>query len=108
LKVTREKTTQKGGYRPKLSVGEQLFLTLQYWRECRTMAHIAYDFGVAKNTVSDIIRQVENTLIQNGTFHLPGKNRCCAKNAGRILVMDVTETPKKQKRRRFTILYILE
>jgi hypothetical protein len=55
LKVARAKRHKKGGRRPKLSVGEQLFLTLQYWREYRTMAHIAYDFGVAKSTVSNTL-----------------------------------------------------
>ena len=103
LTVAREERRKKGGPRPKLSVGDQLFLTLQYWREYRTMAHIAYDFGVAKSTVSDTIIMVENTLIQHGTFHLPGKKALLAKeNAGRTLVVDVTESPierpKKNKK----------
>ena len=49
-----------GGRRPKLSVGDQLFLTLQYWREYRTMAHLGFDFDIAKSTVSDTIMLVEN------------------------------------------------
>ena len=103
LTVAREERLKKGGRRPKLSVGDQLFLTLQYWREYRTMAHIAYDFGVAKSTVSDTIIMVENVLIQHGTFHLPGKKALLAKeNAGRTLVVDVTESPierpKKNKK----------
>jgi hypothetical protein len=94
---------RKGGRRPKLSVGDQLFLALQYWREYRTMAHLAFDFGVAKSTVSDTIVLVENVLIQNGTFRLPGKKALLSKeNAGRKLVVDVTESPierpKKNKK----------
>jgi len=58
------------------------------------MAHLAFEFGVAKSTVSDTIVMVENTLIQNGTFHLPGKKALLAKeNAGRTLAVDVTESP---------------
>jgi predicted DNA-binding protein YlxM (UPF0122 family) len=97
LKVTRAKRHKKGGRRPKLSVGEQLFLTLQYWREYRTMANIAYDFGVAKNTVSDTIMQVENTLIQNGTNSVitrkmnieisSTKNKCCKRNFTETVVI---------------------
>ena len=84
LTVTREERLKKGGRRPKLSVGDQLFLTLQYWREYR-MAHIAYDFGVAKSTVSDTIIMVENMLVQHGTFHLPGKKALLTKeNASSI------------------------
>ncbi len=94
---------RKGGRRPKLSVGAQLFLALQYWREYRTMAHLAFDFGVAKSTVSDTIVLVENVLIQNGMFRLPGKKALLSKaNAGRKLVVDVTESPierpKKNKK----------
>ncbi|GHT47208.1 hypothetical protein FACS189454_09400 [Planctomycetales bacterium] len=67
------------------------------------MAHLAFDFGVAKNTVSDTILLVENALIQNGTFHLPGKKALLSKeNAGRKLAVDVTESPierpKKNKK----------
>jgi len=38
LTVAREKRRKRGGQRPKLSVGDQLLLTLQYWREYRTMS----------------------------------------------------------------------
>jgi len=94
---------RKGGRRLKLSVGDQLFLALPYWREYRTMAHLAFEFGVAKSTVSDTIVLVENVLIQDGMFHLPGKKALLSKeNAGRKLVVDVTESPierpKKNKK----------
>ena len=52
-----------------------------------------------KSTVSDTIIMVENTLIQHGTFHLPGKKALLAKeNAGRTLVVDVTESPIERPR----------
>ena len=57
--IAREERLRQGGRKPKLSAGDQLFLTLQYWREYRTMAHLAFDFGVAKSTVSDTIVMVE-------------------------------------------------
>jgi hypothetical protein len=103
LSVAYQERHQKGGRRPKLSVGDQLFLTLQYWREYRTMAHLAFDFGVAKSTVSDTIILVENVLIQDKTFHLPGKKALLSQeNAGRKFVVDVTESPierpKKNKK----------
>jgi hypothetical protein len=55
LTTASHKRRRKGGRRSKLSLGDQLFLTLQYWREYRTMAHLAFDFGIAKSTVSDTI-----------------------------------------------------
>jgi len=94
---------RRGGRRPSLTVGDQLFLTLQYWREYRTMAHLGFDFGIAKSTVSDTITKVENILIRSGAFHIPGKKALLAtENTGRKLVVDVTESPierpKKNKK----------
>jgi len=101
--AARQERHRKGGRRPKLSPGDQLLLTLQYWREYRTMEHLAYDFGVAKSTVSDTIVLVENDLIREETFHLPGKKALLSKeNVGRTLAVDVTESPierpKKNKK----------
>ena len=103
VEVARHDRLRKGGRRPKLSAGDQLFLTLQYWREYRTMEHLAYDLDVAKSTVSDTIIMVENVLVQDGTFRLPGKKALLSKeNAGRKLAVDVTESPierpKKNKK----------
>jgi len=85
---------KKGGRRPALSPGDQLFMTLQYWREYRTMKHLAFDFGISKSTVSDTITLVENVFIQSGVFRLPGKKALLSKeNEGRTFVVDVTESP---------------
>jgi len=100
LTEAREQRRRKGGPRPKLSVGDQLLLTLQYWREYRTMAHLAFDFGVAKSTVSDTIQLVENVLIQDKTFHLPGKKVLRSQeNAGRTVAVDVTESPVERPKK---------
>ena len=103
LTVAAEKRRKNGGPRPKLMPGDQLLMTLQYWREYRTMAHIAYDFGVVKSTVCVTIAWVENVLIQEKTFHLPGKKTLISsENVGRTLAVDVTESPierpKKNKK----------
>jgi hypothetical protein len=109
LEVARESRRRKGGRRPTLSVGDQLFLTLQYWREYRTLKHLAYDFGIAISTVSDTIKLVEDVLIQDGTFRLQGKKALVSsENAGRTFVVDVTESrierPKKKGSRQSVTL----
>jgi hypothetical protein len=97
LTAAREQRRQKGGQRPKLSVGDQLFLALQYWREYRTMAQIGFDFGIAKSTVSETITQVEDVLIKDGTFRLPGKKALLSpENAGRTVIVDVSESPMER------------
>lgn len=103
LNADREKRRKKGGPRTKLSTGDQLLLTLQYWREYRTMDHLAYEYGIAQSTVSDTIAQVENVLIKDDLFHLEGKKALMAEGTvERTLAVDVTESqverPKKNKR----------
>ena len=103
LAAAYEVRRHKGGPRPKLTTGDQLFLTLQYWREYRTMEHLAYEFALAKSTVSDTMTRVENVLVQDGSFRLPGKKALLSpENAGRTFAVDVTESPierpKKNKK----------
>jgi transposase len=107
LTDAREKRRQKGGpRRTKLSVGDQLFPPVQYWREYRPMAHLGYDFGISKSTVSDIIALVENVLIRSGAFRLPGKKALLsAQNTGRTLAVDVTESPIERPKKKQKIWY---
>jgi len=58
---------------------------------------------VAKSTVSDTIVLVENVLIRDGTFRLPGKKALLSQaSAGQTLAVNVTESPierpKKNKK----------
>ena len=69
------------------------------------MAHLGFDFGISKSRVSETIRQVEDDLIKDGTFSLPGKKALLSpENAGRTFVVDVTESaierPTKKKDRK--------
>ncbi len=57
----------------KLSVEDQVLLTLCYWREYRSQFHIACSFGVSEATVCRTLQKVESLLLGDGRFHLPGK-----------------------------------
>jgi hypothetical protein len=97
---------RNGGRHAKLSVGDQLLLTIQYWREYRSMKHLGYDFGIAKSTVSDTITLVEDVLARDGTFRLPGKKALVSKeNAGRTFVVDVTESPIERPKKAEKVLF---
>jgi len=98
-----KKLHKYGGSPPTLTIEEKLYITLIYLREYRTMEHIANDFGVAKSTIWESIQWVENTLIEDGTFKLPGKK--ALKETPDLLdfiIIDVTESainrPKKTKK----------
>ncbi|RSO70830.1 transposase family protein [Acinetobacter radioresistens] len=59
------------GRSPKLSVEDQVLLCLSYWREYRTLFHVAKSYGVSEPTASRIVRYVEDCLIQSKLFNLP-------------------------------------
>jgi hypothetical protein len=85
---------KKGGKPPKLNPEDKLYITLKYLREYRTMDSIAAEYGVCKGTVCLAIQWVEDTLVKDGTFALPGKKALKRKsNSIRYVVVDVTESP---------------
>lgn len=82
------------GQKPKLNQGEQLLVTLEYWREYRTYFHIACDWGVSESTVCRIVQRVEKTLMDSGKFRLAGKKRLYSEtDSPEVVLLDVTETP---------------
>lgn len=98
---------RKSGRPSKLSLSDQLLMTLQYWREYRTYFHVGQSWGVNESTAYRIIRSVEDTLIQSGCFTLPGKKYLhAAEPEIEVIVVDVTETPveRPQKNRKSSIL----
>jgi hypothetical protein len=85
---------KNGGKPPKLTPENKLYITLKYLREYRTMDSIAAEYGVCKGTVCLSIQWVEDTLVKDGTFALPGKRSLKRKSESiRYVVVDVTENP---------------
>lgn len=64
VKVVRslEQTKQKIGRPGKLSLENQLLMTLEYWREYRTYFHIGQSWGINESTAYRIIRKIEDRL----------------------------------------------
>ena len=73
LIVEYQKKHEKGGRNPKLTLEEQLLMTLKYLRQYVTQKELAYEFEVGEATVHDTIVWVENTLVKDKKFKLPGK-----------------------------------
>ena len=91
---THRKPKRKTGRPEKLSLSDQLLMTLEYWREYRTYFHIGQSWGVDESTAYRIIRKIEDTLIKSRAFTLPGKKKLQTSDYGiEIVVVDVTETP---------------
>jgi DNA-binding FadR family transcriptional regulator len=85
---------KKAGRPSKLSLEEQLLLTLTYWREYRTQFHVALSYGIHETTATRIIGKVEEVLVASGRFKLPKKQALGADDHQWVVVLiDSTETP---------------
>lgn len=103
LEQAYEKEHEQGGRPPRLNVLDKLVVTLGYYHDYRTMSNIAFDYDVSKSRISDAVKWVENTLIQDGTFALPSKRELLKEGTEIIIVIvDATEceTERPQKNRK--------
>ena len=73
LERAYEEMHTQGGRPPRLSVLDKLVITLGYYHDYRTMQNIAFDYDVSKSRISDAVKWVEETLIEDGTFALPSR-----------------------------------
>jgi hypothetical protein len=95
----KEKLSQ-GGRKPKLPLEEMLLAALEYWREYRTYAHIAASYGIHESNMHRLIKWVEDVLIKDGSFSLPGKKALLKSDAEyEAVLIDVTETPVERPKR---------
>ena len=94
LKKAYAEKHRRRGRKPKLSIEDQLLAALEYWREYRTYAHIAANYGIDESNIYRSIKWIEETLIKDGTFSLPGRKELLKSDAEyEVILVDATETP---------------
>jgi Helix-turn-helix of DDE superfamily endonuclease len=94
--LVRQKSTSRfliNGRPPKLAAEDRVLLTLEYWREYRTMFHIGTSWGISESAVSRIITKVEDILTNSKEFSLPKKRRPDPSAEFEVVVVDVAESP---------------
>jgi len=103
LEILNEAHTEKHrrrGRNPKLCMEDRLLAALEYWREYRTYAHIAASYGVSESSIFKTIRWIEDVLIKDGTFSLPGKKALLNReNEYETAQIDATESPVERPKR---------
>lgn len=100
LEAAHLKKKSRGGRPNKLSVNDMLLMALEYWREYRTYYHISVSYGLSESNAYCAIKWVENVLIKDGTFSLPGKKALLDENtAYEVVLPDATETPIERPKR---------
>jgi len=83
-----------GGKPNTLSIEDQLFMMLEYWREYRTYFHIGQAYGISESAAYRNIKWCENTLAKSKAFRLPGRKAIAASDRTfDVVLIDATETP---------------
>jgi len=102
------KAKRKSGRPSKLSLENQILMTLEYLREYRTYFHIGKSWGVHESNVYRTIKKIENILIREKDFRLLGKKELFKENNNlTTVVIDVTESPierPKKNKNSFTVV----
>ena len=92
--IEREGRKKKSGRPAALSVAEQLLMTLEFWREYSTFAHLGNDWGVHEATVHRTVERVEAALIASAQFQMPKKRVFQeAQIVHSIVAVDASEVP---------------
>ena len=82
------------GRHRKLPCEDMLLMTLEYYKEYRSLECIGASYGLTKSTVGKVIKWVEEALIRSGEFKLPGKKKLVQPTIEyEVIVVDTTETP---------------
>lgn len=91
---------RRRGRKPKLCIEEMLLAAIEYWREYRTYAHIAASYNIHESNIYRTVKWVEDVLIRDGTFSLPGKKALTKDDVEyEIIQIDATETPVERPKR---------
>jgi hypothetical protein len=100
LRVAYAEKHNHRGRHAELSLEDQLFMSLKYWRQYITQKELSYEFEVGEATTHDTIVWVENTLVKSGKFSLLGKKALCREESEvEVVLVDVTESPVERPKK---------
>lgn len=96
----------QGGRKNKLSIEDQLLMTLEYLREYRTYFHIGQSYGISESSAYKAVKWVEDTLIKHPDFALPGGKALLQNDMEyEVILIDATESPiERPKKSKSTII----
>jgi hypothetical protein len=94
VKTAYANAHKKRGRHRKLSCENMLLMTLEYYKEYRTLESIGASYGLTKANVGKTIKWVEDALHASGLFSLPSKRKLVQSNSEiEVIVVDTTEIP---------------
>lgn len=100
LRRAEKEVRKRGGRTANLCLEDQLLLALEYLREYRTYLHIGLSYGVSESTAQRISQWVEDILIKDKQFALPGKKELLKTDVSiEIALVDAAESPVERPKK---------
>ena len=100
-----ERKKRKPGRPPRLSLHDQVLVTLQYHYDYRTQLQLGVESGLGESAMCRLIARVEDHLLADDRFHLPKRSELIQRSTDTtpVAAVDASETPterpkKKQKK----------
>jgi hypothetical protein len=95
----------QGGKPNKVSLENRLLMALEYLREYRTYFHISRSYGISESACYRNIRWIEDTLIKEGKFSLPGRKELLKSDIEyEVVLVDATESPVERPKKNNAII----
>jgi hypothetical protein len=106
LKDAHSEKKKKGGRPNNLCVEDMLLMALEYLREYRTYFHIGQSYGLSESNAYQTVKWVENTLVKDGAFSLPGKKALLKSDVDyEVVLIDVAETPVERPKKTAEVVF---
>jgi hypothetical protein len=100
LTAAHKAKKSKGGRPNSIEVSQMLLMTLEYMREYRTYFHIGVNYGISESYAYKTIKWVEDTLIRDATFSLPGRKELLKSDSEiEVVLIDATESPVQRPKK---------
>jgi len=91
---------RRRGRKPKLRLEDMPLATLEHLREYRAYAHIAASCQIDESNPYRAVKWVEETLLKDGAFSLPGKKALLKSGMEcEAVLADATETPVERPKK---------
>lgn len=90
----------KGGRPSKLCVEDRLLLALEYLRDYPTYLRLGQNYGISEGYAFKIHRWVEDTLVRDKRFALPGRKALLKSDMEyEVILIDASESPVERPKK---------
>jgi Helix-turn-helix of DDE superfamily endonuclease len=103
IQAMEHERMKKGGKPSHLKTEDKLLMTLEYLREYRTYFHLGQSYGLSESACYRNCKWVEEVLVRNKTFALPGKKVLLDSDSPiEVILIDATESPIERPKKTST------